>query len=187
MSEELKKTRNALKKERHSRQYRRDEEKRIIISMNVKNDNDFLSVFSQNSTPIISNNVAEFIENSAMNISPSEKLTLEICSRCIDDKEKTDYKAAIREYFTEKYIANQYEIKRNTLIAVLLSLAGLVILASGFCVKNAMWAELVDIIAWVFLWEAVDITFFRNKSLRVKQRRYLSYITMNVIYTNKKG
>ncbi len=88
MSSELSEIKKGLKAEKHSRQYKRDAEKHIIISMNVKDDDDFLSVFSQSSTPIINNNVAEFIENSTMNISPSEKLTLEICSNCIDDKEK---------------------------------------------------------------------------------------------------
>lgn len=183
MSSELSEIKKGLKAEKHSRQYKRDAEKHIIISMNVKDDDDFLSVFSQSSTPVINNNVAEFIENSTMNISPSEKLTLEICSNCIDDKEKADYKAAIKEYFTEKYIANQHEMKRNTIIAALLALTGFIILALAICVKNVVWAELIDIIAWVFLWEAVDINFFRNKSLRLKQRRYLSYITMNIIYT----
>jgi len=45
-----------------------------------------------------------------------------------------------------------------------------------------MWAEVIDIIAWVFLWEAVDISIFKNRSLRIRQVRYLSYIEMKVVY-----
>ena len=46
------------------KQYRRDGEGRIIVDMNVKDDTDFLSVFSANDTPVISSEVAEFLENS---------------------------------------------------------------------------------------------------------------------------
>lgn len=182
MLKDLRKIKQDIDSEKKTRHYSRDEENRVIISMNVKDDNDFLSVFSKKETPIISETVAEFIEHSALSVPPSEKLRLNIVSNCIDDTEKIDYKRAIKEYYTEKYLANKQEMKRNTFISILLAIVGILILSLSFLTDSIMWAEIIDIIAWVFLWEAVDINMFKNKSLRIKQIRYLSFVEMKVDY-----
>ncbi len=41
---------------------------------------------------------------------------------------------------------------------------------------------MIDIIAWVLLWEAVDIGVFETRSLRLKRRRFLAYLAMKVEY-----
>ncbi len=175
-----------LSRQKKARQYQRDEEGRILISMNVKDDTGFLSEFSESSTPVISSQVAEFIENSTSFIAPGEPLTLRICSDCIDAQEKELYQSAIREYYLQKYLTNQQEIKRNRLLALLLGVVGVLVLAAeliyDFCVGNAMWTEVIDIVAWVLLWEATDISLLATGGLRRKQRRFLSFLSMKIAY-----
>ena len=79
---------NASKGFNDSRRFQRDDENRVIINMTVKDDSNFLSVFSQSDTPVINTEVAEFIENSTNSVLPKEQLTLRIHSDCIDDTEK---------------------------------------------------------------------------------------------------
>lgn len=159
---------------------------RRVVNMVVKDDADFLSVFSESETPVISNEVAEFIENRTMAIPPKEQLTLKIHSDCIDENEKKLYTVAIKEYYSEKYIANKRELKRNNLIVLLLTIAGVLALSLRiileYTTKSLIWTEIIDIAAWVFLWEAVDISVFGNKALRFKNKHYLSYMSMNVEY-----
>ncbi len=52
-----------VKKQSSERKYKRDADGRVIINMTVKDDTDFLSVFSTGDTPVISSEVAEFLEN----------------------------------------------------------------------------------------------------------------------------
>lgn len=89
---------------------------------------------------------------------------------------------------TERYNAGNRELKWNTIIVLLLALAGIIALAIAFLIDhqtaNPLWTEVVDIIAWVFLWEAVDISAFKNKELRIKKLRYLSYLSMNIEFLN---
>lgn len=166
--------------------YQRDDENRIIVNMTVKDDSNFLSVFSENSTPVISTEVAEFIENGTSSIYPKEQLTLRIHSNCIDDEEKALYKEAIKEYYTKKYIANARELKRNRWIVLILSIFG--VFALGMSLMCDYWTndpirtEVIDIVAWVLLWEAVDIGVFGNRALRLKQKYYLSYLSMKIEY-----
>ena len=178
MKESFRKIKKRVDKELSVRRYERDVENRMIINMTVKDDSDFLSVFSENETPVISTNVADFIENSTHALPPKEEFTLRIYSNCIDDEEKTDYQKAIKEYYAEKYIANEKELKRNIFLVFVLMLVGIFVLAFAFQVDHAIWAEVIDIAAWVFLWEAVDISAFLNRSLRLKRKRYIAYMSM---------
>lgn len=171
---------------RPQRRYSRDEENRIVVNMTVNDDSNFLSVFSQSDTPVISTDVAEFIENSTDSILPKEPLTLRIHSDCIDDREKELYRSGIKEYYSEKNIANERELKRNNMIMILLTIAGVFVLALQLVFEyktgNLIWSEVLNIVAWVFLWEAVDIGAFENRHLRWKKKRYLSYLSMKIEY-----
>lgn len=166
------------------RHYTRDQENRIVIPMTVKDDSNFLSVFSENKTPVISTEVADFIENSTHSIPPQEPLTLRIHSNCIDDREQEVYQRAIKEFYTQRYIANERELKRSKIIAVLLALMGILVLGFElffeYRVGGAIWAEVIDIVAWVLLWEAVDIGLFGNRALKIKKKYCLSYLSMKI-------
>ncbi len=167
--------------------YQRDSEDRIIVNMNVKDDTDFLSVFSINETPVISNEVAEFLENSTQTIHADEQLTLCIKSDCIDETEQKLYKAAIKEYYSEKYCSNDRELQVFNRIAFVLAIVGILILSFAVFIEfrnSVIWAEVIDIVAWVFLWEAVDIKFFKTRELKQKRKRYAAFISMKIQYEN---
>lgn len=170
------------------RSYKRDADNRVIVHMTVKDDEDFLSAFSKNETPVISTDVADFIENSTSFILPKELLTLQIHSSCIDEQEKVIYEKAVREFYTQKYIANEQELRRNKLTARVLFFVGILLLIWEFVLEyrigGRIGAEVLDIAAWVFLWESVDISMFGNKLLRIKRDRYLAYLCMKIEYIN---
>ena len=47
-------------------------------------------------------------------------------------------------------------------------------------VENIADKEVVDIVAWVFLWEAVDIKCFRMREMSLKRKRYAAFIDMKI-------
>ena len=55
-------------------------------------------------------------------------------------------------------------------------------LSLAFMIDSVIWAEVIDIAAWVFLWEAVNVSFFRNRSIKHEELRCLSHMTMKVEY-----
>ncbi|MBQ9121000.1 MAG: hypothetical protein IJY12_01400, partial [Clostridia bacterium] len=152
-----------------------------IVNMTVKDDSNFLSVFSSGQAPVISTEVADFIENNTHTIRSNEELTLRIYGNCIDEQEKVTYGSAIKEYYAEKYLANEKELKRNSFIVLILMWDGILVLAAAIFLEyrrdSIIWSEVIDIMAWVFLWEAVDIAVFENRSLRLKRLRYMSYMS----------
>ena len=169
-----------------ARKYKRDDSGRVIIQMNVKDDANFLSEFSESATPVISTEVAEFIENETNAVPPNEDFTLQVYNDCIDDREEKVYGAAIKEYYMQKYIANEREIKRNRFAVLLLGIAGILVLAAelifDYRVGNALWSSVIDIVAWVLLWEAVDIGVLEARVTAIKRKRFLAYLSMKTEY-----
>lgn len=158
---------------------------RIIVDMTVNDDGDFLSRFSESENPVINSDVADFIENTTKSIPPSAMISLRIHSDCIDDKEKMVYDKAIREYYTEKYISADKERKRNLLISAIMLFFGVLILSTAIMLEyanNIIWSEVIDIVAWVLIWEATDVIFFKNRALKLQRLRALTYISMNIEY-----
>lgn len=155
-----------------------------VINMTVRDDSNFLSVFSSNDTFIISDEVANFIENSTHIFRPDKEVILKIKSNCIDNNEKELYKKAIKEYYTQKYVSNKIELKKNYFIATILTIIGIVILIFALFLEymkdSLVWSEVIDIAAWVFLWEAVDIFFLQTRKLKNDCKKYLAYMSMNI-------
>lgn len=164
-----------------------------IINMTVEDDSGFLSAFSEGETPVISEEVANFIESRAEALRPRDGVTLHIHSNCIDDNEKQVYDHAIREYYTERYIGNARHLRRNAVVAITLAVFGILVLAFSLFLgsqgDSILWSEVIDIVAWVLLWEAVDISVFQSHILRLCRLRYLACINMKIEYveTDKKG
>lgn len=170
---------------------KRDCDGRAIVDMEVKDDTEFLSVYCKSDMPTINSSVADFLENATRSRPCDEQFTLRIHSNCIDDREKKVYKQAIKNYYTEEFLAQERERKRNNIISLWLCLVGLLFLVIAiyvdFMPAKLVWAEFIDIVAWVFLWESVDIFFLKNREMRLKRKKYLSFISMKVEYVKYKN
>ncbi len=168
----------------------RDEYGNVVIDMTVTDDSNFLSPFSMKTQPVISTDVADFLETSTCSYVPDESFSLKIHSDCIDENEQKVYPKAIAEYYTQRYVACEKELDRNAIISMILALFGIFALAVMITLENlligSVWTEVIDIIAWVFLWEAIYIAFLTNRGLKLKRKRYLSLINMKVEFLSLK-
>lgn len=179
---------NNLLDKLYKKEHLKDEENRIIIKMNVNDDSGFISEFSSSDIPVISPSVADFLENSTRSVLPKEQLALHVKSDCIDEKEKELYPKAIKEYYVQHLISTKKELRANNLIALFLAVAGIFVLTIALLLNyfiGVVWAEVIDIVAWVLLWEAVDIKFFKTRELSLKIKRYLAFTNIKVKFLNK--
>lgn len=152
------------------------------ISLNISDDSSFLSPYSKSATPVISSEVADFLENSAMAYHPEKELILDVTSDCISEQEEKTFSEAIKNYYTLKLTESVRNIRRKTIAAICFSAIGILGLAFMFILEafgtRQLWIECVDIFAWVFLWEAVDQFFIERPALKLKIKRYLRFSEM---------
>lgn len=102
MKNDVKKIKAEVERLSGQRKVERDEDGNVIINMTVKNDDDFLSVFSEYNEPIISTEVSDFIEASTETVLPNESLALHIHSNCIDEEEKEEYKKSYQRILNKR-------------------------------------------------------------------------------------
>lgn len=156
------------------------------INMTVNDDSDFLSPYAETGKPVISSEVAEFLENSANAFHPKEKITLVIHSDCIDEEERGVYGQAIRNYFSLGCRDVERSMKRKTVISAWFSVVGIIALAFMFFIGrlgiNDLWVECVDIFAWVFIWEAVDQFFIERGGLLLRKNRLDNFVNMEILF-----
>ena len=141
-----------------------------VLNMTVLDDSDFLSPYSETDTPVISQDVADFLENGANAAHPKDRLELNVHSNCIDDEEKKCYTSAIKNYFTLKLAAERRNLQRNGVVSLIFALIGIVGLAFMIICEqllkwSSIWIEVLDIFAWVFIWEAVDQFFIERRKI----------------------
>lgn len=157
-----------------------------IIHLHVQDDSNFLSPYAEEGKPIISTEIADFLEKTIRAYHPKCPVVLNIHATCIDENEKIQYQKAIRNYFSLELEDNTREMKRISIKTFVFTIIGVLTLAFMFILDhmgvNSLWIEVIDIFAWVFLWEAVDIFFIERSHLLVRKKRLQNFIEMQINY-----
>lgn len=154
------------------------------IDMTVTDDGNFLSPYSEDGQPVISSEVADFLENAAKAYRPKDSLIVNIHGDCIDDCEKIKYASAIKNYYALKKKEEERELRRKVLASIIFAVIGIIALAVMFIVSdfnvNEVWKECIDIFAWVFVWEAVDLFFIERGAIVVRRKRCENFIEAEI-------
>lgn len=151
----------------------RDPDGRAILHMTVRDDSDFLSPYCGR-RPIISSEVADFLDNAASALPPKGDLALHIRSNVITEEEARVYDAAIRNYYRNRGKQTRRDVIRNRTAAIIMLALGVLIFALLFFLERwglgEMMTNLLEIAAWVFIWEAVDLFFLERHRLIAAHR-----------------
>lgn len=180
MNKTTNKEKHIIDVENKNKQYEYDKNGNIIVNFSIRDGVEFLSPYSLNGLPTISQGIGDFIETSTKTFPPKQKLTLRFHGMNVNNKEKETYKTAIKDYYQDKYLHMQQKIKKNNLISLILLILGTLVVACAIAISQEIWSEVVDILAWVLLWEAMDTFLFRNLEYRHDMNRYLKFTTMHV-------
>lgn len=144
-----------------------DDENRAILNLKITDDSNFLSPYYYDK-PIISNDVASFINLNKAILLWKYGLTINIISNVIDKDEEETYKNAIKHYYETDLIHNKRTMKRNYILALIMFIIGILVFSLMFILDHffanslGLWKEVIDVVAWVFIWESVDIAFIEK-------------------------
>ncbi len=156
------------------------------INMTVIDDTYFLSMYSLKDKPVISSEVADFLENTAREYGPYDKFILNVYSDTIWDEDKSVYRKAVHNYYSLKIRDLIQQMRQKMFVAttfMLIGLAALLIMAiyQKF-LSIEVWNQLIQIFSWVFIWESLHIFFIDRRPLLIARRRYLSLANLDINY-----
>ena len=153
------------------------------IEMTITDPENFLSDYWA-SEPVINSEAANFLDNAIRGIHARNyrSLFLEISADSLTSGQKQLFGNAIHNSYQNRLISEKHNMVNNTRSSVLLFVIGTVILLVMFLLENdglQQWpAEILDIIGWVFVWEAVDEFWLERSKIRLRYHRWrvLSHI-----------
>lgn len=165
----------------------RDENNRRIIRMNVTDDGGFLSPLSVAGAPLISAETAAFLDINVKHDLTDSGVKLIISSDAIDDGEKLVYEQAIKNYYRVEYKETWKELRRNAVSAIVMLLFSACVFALAVVLEtttgaNAVILNMLDVFAWVFTWEAVDMLFLQRPKLRKQQKRNAAAFDAEIVF-----
>lgn len=163
-----------------------------LIRLHVNDLDYFLSPLSVDGVPVISDETAYllnfYLKN--MSVDGDEKLCFEVTAPDITENEQSIYRKAIKNYYREEFIDVQIKFRENlkktiTMLGVGLLPLFLKIFLHLFVGLGNEFTEIINIAAWVFLWEAVDLFFIKRVELRKVQLRNLKILEAQFSFRQK--
>lgn len=163
----------ALEKEAEKSTGKKVENGYFVLDMHCGENAEFLSSFYSGER-IISGEAADFIENRIGYTDVKNKLQLNIYGESEVDGQV--YETALQNYYRNKFLYSRKEIKLNTVISLILTILAVLVFAVTITLDvlkvGSIVLEIVDIVGWVFMWEAVDIFFFQRRKLKFDMLKY---------------
>jgi hypothetical protein len=163
-----------------------DENGNRYIPVTVRDENSILSTFSPKGSPTISGEFAEFLDSQYTEMSRKEKLRIDIDCDTIDDEEKVLYAGAIRSYYSAEKLRKRNELVRDNVVSLIMLIIGVLVLTASVLLRvfqNEIVGEVIDIIAWVFVWESVDLFFIHRHSLLKECIKCEHFINAEITYS----
>lgn len=156
-----------------------DENSDGIIEIKISSREQIFSSYSYSGDKLNAE-FSDFVYGKAKRAPINEELSLKIYtdqSIKADEVEKT-----VKSHYSNEYRETLQDLKRVTTISLIMTLFGVLTL-TVLVLLNYFWnnfyvSTIVEIAAWVFVWEAVDYFFLQRPQIKAKllliQRIYLA-------------
>ena len=184
MDKKLKELKKKINKD-YKESYSYDEDGRAIIKMNIKKNGEFLSNYNLEGENNLSDDAEKLFTSSTSKLKSSDKILYEIYYDDLTGEEINTYEKAIRSHFTSKYYQNKLKLKKIGIVSLILAIVGIAILAIMVTlmmlnIVDQIIGEVIDIVSWVFLWEAVDLWFFNRNGIKIQSLNCLKIIESKI-------
>ena len=180
---ELSGLREKLREENGMEPTERDADGRVILRMTVRDDSGFLSPYCGDK-PIISSEVADYLDNAASAYPGKNAFALYIKSDVITDEEARVYDAAIRNFYRNRMKKSRRDVIRNRFVGIAMLLIGVLVFSLLFFLEHRGLGEMMDnilgIAAWVFVAEAIELFFLERHKLIAEHRVSEKYVNADI-------
>lgn len=153
------------------------------IYIDIDDTSDIISPYSENEEPVITSDFADFLENAVKDVPVTAPLKIRISS-----KEETPnlLSKGIRNYYKKEFIESERQLRQNLKISIVTLVVGIITLILNVVVSligsNSVITETIDVFAWVFLWEAVDLFCLRRREIKYTQYREINFMEAIIEY-----
>lgn len=154
----------------------------VAITVKVEEEEQIFSQFDYDTNEKLNDEFASYIRDKARSAPVKSDISIKIYTPLnLKQKEVED---AIHNKFKQDYLQNQADKKTNLWFSFAMFVIGLISLGLLFLsysyFRNDYADAILEIVAWVFMWEAVDAFFLERAKLRKRQLTLLKLYVANV-------
>jgi len=154
------------------------------MELTITDNSTIYSPFYRNNKAVISDELAEFITNSASEFKFNQSLELNIHCQEMNEAEKEEFKEAIKNYYTQNNIELNNELKSKSLRSLIFFIVGFIALGFmivlGNILEREIWVDVLDVFSCIFIWTSVDTYFIERFDIKSAYKKNLQLIDMNI-------
>ena len=180
--------RNILKKLKKSaamqeaRQIDYNKDGDAIISVGLREADEFFSPYSYKTYELMNPEVIEYIDSLESEIPITDSISVDIhTEEPTNNIQKKRIRDAVKRQNAEQIIIVEKKLKRNLFSGLLCTILGvLVLILEAFLwktISNYMLDTVLVVLGWMFLWDGIEILIFERPPLKRKQ--FKCYRLMN--------
>ncbi len=148
---------------------------------------DVYSKYSTDKHKVLDNNASTFISESFKDMQTKSKKVLEIyLEKPCTDKEKSECKSVIRKYYKNDYNDYKEENVKLAIVSFILLFIGVAFIISLAFLNSISTPYtitiILEIIAWVFIWEFVDVFVFARFTNHIKMNKIKQIIDCEIVF-----
>jgi len=159
-----------------------------IINIKVENKNQIISNFSYDENDKINKDLSEFIVAKSKRVPITKDIKLNFYTKNYIDK--NEIQSTIKNHFNEEYLESKSELKRLNVFIITMLALGILTFAILVALYNRNFSNIyfemiLEIAAWVFIWESIDATFLQRPKIKRKniqmQKLSLAQVEVNIV------
>lgn len=140
-----------------------------VINVKIENKEQLFLSYSYSGDKLNSE-FSEYVYDKAKNVPIGEPVKIKI--HTADDLNADEVDKAIKSHYRSEYMQSKKAIKRLLIIAAIMTVLGVIALSALILINhftdNLYLTSIVEIAAWVFIWEAVDIFFLQRPTVKAR-------------------
>lgn len=148
---------------------------KVIINLDLSNGEIYQN-FSGDS--LINQEIFDYVENILKYINKKDDFVIQIkFPESYKDEEKNKVIKLMKSHYAVEIIEVTKEIRKNNILTIILLIVGTLFFIVNEIVSynhgNIIFLSILEIFAWVFIWEACYLYFFTNNSFRINRLKYI--------------
>ncbi len=165
-----------------------DSDDNALITVKAESEEQIFSSYDYDNNEKLNEELADYIWDKARFVPSKNDIRIKVYTS--EKVDAVEVETAIHNKYKKEYLELREEKKRNALFSLAMLIAGLFVLGilylSYLFFKNEFLDVILEIVTWVFIWEAADAFFLQRASLRRRQFTLLKLCTANVEVVKKR-
>ena len=149
-----------------------DNSNRAIIDIGAENYDDIFSQFCYKGGDTLSSNLVEYLQQKANAIPLEYDLTMRFHVKGANEEKRNEISLAVKENYKSAILGIEKRMKRTLIFSMWFLLIGLMFCTTYLLLSNIISkpiSYLLDLLAWVFLWEGIDAFFLDRRFMQLEK------------------